>query len=214
MPKRKHAHLALEAFLQKTYAVLENPSFSSVISWDEAGTSFEIKDVSVFSSTVLLHCYHLSDYASFLHQLSLFDFRREPGRYTFSRTDFTRERGMRARGRRSREEREVEEAAEEDYQQLVHHISLLQRSQSALKQEIADLQDNHNAFKETNERLQEELLRFRDRSDRIEQVLSRFYSCTNLHLDKLPLSPLTTDPEGLPSTFLPESTEEEIKVQS
>lgn len=203
MPKRKHAHRALGDFLERTYAVLEDPSLSPIISWDEAGTSFEIKDVTAFSSTVLPQCFQLPSYASFLHHLSLFDFRREPGRFAFSRVDFTREAGVTGRERRYRE---VEEAPEDDYQQLVRRISLLQRSQCVLKQEIASLQDHRNVFKETNELLQAELQRFRERSDRIEQVLSRFYRCAPMHFDHSALQ----DKIGA----LPESTEEEIRVQS
>jgi len=199
MPKRNHAHRALGDFLEKTYAVLEDSSLSPIISWNEAGTSFEIKDVTIFCSTVLPHHFQLPSYSSFLHHLSLFDFRREPGRFAFSRSDFTRETGVTGRKRRGRE---AEEAPEDDYQQLVNGISLLQRRQSVLKQEIASLQGHHNVFKETNELLQAELQRFRERSDRIEQVLSRFYHCAPLHY-------LQRETE-----VLPKAVEEEIQVQS
>ena len=114
MPKRNHAHRALGDFLEKTYAVLEDSSLSPIISWNEAGTSFEIKDVTIFCSTVLPHHFQLPSYSSFLHHLSLFDFRREPGRFAFSRSDFTRETGVTGRKRRGREAEEEIDGRRED----------------------------------------------------------------------------------------------------
>lgn len=198
MPKKKQPDNLQEDFLDKIYAALDDPGATPMISWNEMGTEFEIRDVLGFSSVVLPQYFEHSSFPRFLKHLTSFGFLKESGRYVFSRPDFTRDK---KRGKPKKSRKLTDPVPKATYQQLLKRISLLQRRQSALKNEIASILDHHSTFKETNQRLHSELQRFRDRSNRIDQVLYRFYTCANFYFDsnslrKYEVEPILQDPSS------------------
>jgi hypothetical protein len=63
-------------FLTKLYQILENPEYENIIQWNDNGTSFLIKNISVFSQKVLPLYFKHNNYASFIRQLNIYDFHK------------------------------------------------------------------------------------------------------------------------------------------
>ena len=63
-------------FLTKLYQILENPEYEHIIQWNDNGTSFLIKNISVFSQKVLPLYFKHNNYASFIRQLNIYDFHK------------------------------------------------------------------------------------------------------------------------------------------
>eukprot|EP00752_Nemacystus_decipiens_P017912 g16057.t1 len=66
---------APQAFARKLAEILRDEA-ESVISWNEAGTAFMVKDVERFSQDVLVKHYRHSKFSSFQRQLNLYQFRK------------------------------------------------------------------------------------------------------------------------------------------
>jgi hypothetical protein len=64
------------SFLSKTFEILSEESLKDIISWNEDGTSFIIKNVTDFSETVLPKYFKHSNFASFVRQLNMYDFHK------------------------------------------------------------------------------------------------------------------------------------------
>ncbi|CAD8061805.1 unnamed protein product [Paramecium primaurelia] len=66
-------------FILKTYNILENNMYEDIVSWNEDGLSFTVKNISQFSSIVLpIHFKH-QNFSSFIRQLNMYDFHKTRG---------------------------------------------------------------------------------------------------------------------------------------
>ena len=76
--KRKLKKLlkAEPSFLVKLYNILNENEFNSVIHWSKDGQSIIISDPSVLSKRVLPRYYNHHNYASFVRQLNMYNFRK------------------------------------------------------------------------------------------------------------------------------------------
>ncbi|CAD8123074.1 unnamed protein product [Paramecium sonneborni] len=64
------------SFLIKTYDILENPDYNDIISWNEEGTAFVVKNVNELAEKVLPNHFKHNNYASFVRQLNMYDFHK------------------------------------------------------------------------------------------------------------------------------------------
>ncbi|CAK64827.1 unnamed protein product (macronuclear) [Paramecium tetraurelia] len=74
------------SFLIKTYDILEvnklclhinqNPDYNEIISWNEEGTAFVVKNVNELAEKVLPNHFKHNNYASFVRQLNMYDFHK------------------------------------------------------------------------------------------------------------------------------------------
>jgi len=73
-------------FLHKIYEILENPVHNDLISWNEEGSAFLIKNVTEFTEKVLPKYFKHNNFASFVRQLNLYDFHKS--RYENNGSEF------------------------------------------------------------------------------------------------------------------------------
>lgn len=66
----------IPAFLLKTYEILENPTFSDIISWNKEGNAFIVKKINDFSEKILPKYFKHNNFASFVRQLNMYDFHK------------------------------------------------------------------------------------------------------------------------------------------
>ncbi|KZT23920.1 hypothetical protein NEOLEDRAFT_1068377 [Neolentinus lepideus HHB14362 ss-1] len=63
-------------FVKKLYKMLEDQSFSHIVSWGPAGDCFVVKDMNEFTKSVLPRLFKHSNFASFVRQLNKYDFHK------------------------------------------------------------------------------------------------------------------------------------------
>ncbi|KAK7692816.1 hypothetical protein QCA50_004451 [Cerrena zonata] len=63
-------------FVKKLYKMLEDSSYSNVVSWTPRGDAFVVKDMNEFSLTILPRTFKHSNFASFVRQLNKYDFHK------------------------------------------------------------------------------------------------------------------------------------------
>ena len=182
MPKRRTRKNAASGFVYKTFGLLQDPSIAEIVAWDETGTAFEVKNVTAFSSHVLPRYFNHSNFTSFVRQLNMYDFRKEPGRYCFSHPQFSKASHHRLRKMRRKvtDSTRVDHETNSELQDILREIYSLQRSQNQLQLQIASLQGCNQEFREANEKLGEEIARFKERCQRMDQVTKLFLECVQL----------------------------------
>ena len=74
MKPRKNIRHGPASFINKTFKILSNSDFSSIITWIEDGSSFEIKDVESLTTLVLPLYFRHHNLASFIRQLNMYGF--------------------------------------------------------------------------------------------------------------------------------------------
>lgn len=73
-------------FLHKIYEILENPCHQDLVSWNQEGNAFIIKNVTEFTENVLPKYFKHNNFASFVRQLNLYDFHKS--RYENNGSEF------------------------------------------------------------------------------------------------------------------------------
>ncbi|KAI5122201.1 hypothetical protein M0805_002690 [Coniferiporia weirii] len=63
-------------FVKKLYKMLEDSSFAHVVSWNQAGDAFVVKDMNEFTKSILPRMFKHSNFASFVRQLNKYDFHK------------------------------------------------------------------------------------------------------------------------------------------
>ncbi|EJD02158.1 uncharacterized protein FOMMEDRAFT_109355 [Fomitiporia mediterranea MF3/22] len=63
-------------FVKKLYKMLEDASFQHVVSWNQAGDAFVVKDMNEFTKSILPRMFKHSNFASFVRQLNKYDFHK------------------------------------------------------------------------------------------------------------------------------------------
>mmetsp|Transcript_16795 Transcript_16795/g.14697 ORF Transcript_16795/g.14697 Transcript_16795/m.14697 type:complete len:124 (-) Transcript_16795:1329-1700(-) len=64
------------SFLKSTYDILSNPEYQNVISWNEDGDGFIIKDARRLEDTILPAFFKHKNFHSFVRQLNNYDFHK------------------------------------------------------------------------------------------------------------------------------------------
>ncbi|KAG1742022.1 winged helix DNA-binding domain-containing protein [Suillus lakei] len=67
---------ATSDFVKKLYKMLEDASFSHVVSWGPQGDCFVVKDMNEFTKSILPRMFKHSNFASFVRQLNKYDFHK------------------------------------------------------------------------------------------------------------------------------------------
>lgn len=78
-------------FLVKTYMMVEDPSTDAVISWNDGGTAFVVRQPAEFARDLLPTLFKHSNFSSFVRQLNTYGFRKVvTNRWEFSNDKFRR----------------------------------------------------------------------------------------------------------------------------
>ncbi|KAG2082248.1 winged helix DNA-binding domain-containing protein, partial [Suillus cothurnatus] len=67
---------ATSDFVKKLFKMLEDHTFSHVVSWGPQGDCFVVKDVNEFTKSILPRMFKHSNFASFVRQLNKYDFHK------------------------------------------------------------------------------------------------------------------------------------------
>ncbi|KAG1725717.1 HSF-type DNA-binding-domain-containing protein [Suillus paluster] len=67
---------ATSDFVKKLYKMLEDQSFTHVVSWGPQGDCFVVKDMNEFTKSILPRMFKHSNFASFVRQLNKYDFHK------------------------------------------------------------------------------------------------------------------------------------------
>ncbi|KAG2135188.1 HSF-type DNA-binding-domain-containing protein [Suillus bovinus] len=67
---------ATSDFVKKLYKMLEDHTFSHVVSWGPQGDCFVVKDMNEFTKSILPRMFKHSNFASFVRQLNKYDFHK------------------------------------------------------------------------------------------------------------------------------------------
>jgi heat shock transcription factor len=78
MNKDKKANRNIPAFLNKLYAMVNDPQTDEFIHWNQDGTSFLVPNQLEFSKNVLPRFFKHSNFTSFIRQLNMYGFHKVP----------------------------------------------------------------------------------------------------------------------------------------
>ncbi|KAG1891678.1 winged helix DNA-binding domain-containing protein [Suillus fuscotomentosus] len=67
---------ATSDFVKRLYKMLEDHTFSHVVSWGPQGDCFVVKDMNEFTKSILPRMFKHSNFASFIRQLNKYDFHK------------------------------------------------------------------------------------------------------------------------------------------
>ncbi|KLO14874.1 hypothetical protein SCHPADRAFT_871912 [Schizopora paradoxa] len=67
---------ATSDFVKKLYKMLEDNTFHHVVSWNQSGDAFVVKDMNEFTKSILPRMFKHSNFASFVRQLNKYDFHK------------------------------------------------------------------------------------------------------------------------------------------
>ena len=68
--------LKISAFLKKLFNILNEESYSNIISWNESGSGFYIKNQRKFCDEILENFFKSNNFSSFIRQLNLYNFHK------------------------------------------------------------------------------------------------------------------------------------------
>ena len=66
----------LPQFLTKTYEFVNKPATDQIVCWNEEGNGFIVRDVTKFTDQILPDYFKHKNYASFIRQLNMYDFKK------------------------------------------------------------------------------------------------------------------------------------------
>ncbi|KAM3132155.1 Heat shock factor protein 4 [Paramecium bursaria] len=78
---KSRSQSSIPAFLQKTYDILENTQLENIVSWNEDGTGFLVKNVLAFQDQVLPMYFKHRNFASFVRQMNMYGFHKSRSDY-------------------------------------------------------------------------------------------------------------------------------------
>ena len=69
-------HVNIPSFLMKTYEIISDPETNEIVSWNEEGEGFVVKQVNKFQDEVLPMHFKHNNFSSFIRQLNMYDFHK------------------------------------------------------------------------------------------------------------------------------------------
>ncbi|GLJ29744.1 hypothetical protein SUGI_0586970 [Cryptomeria japonica] len=140
-------------FLTKIYAIVEDPSTDSVVSWNAGNNSFLVKDPHHFSLHLLPRYFKHYNFSSFVRQLNTYGFRKvDPDRWEFVHECFLRgqkhllnairrRRSIRQLGPKYDLKEDLQRLNEdEDADAILMEVVQLKKEQESIDRELEEMQ--------------------------------------------------------------------------
>eukprot|EP01016_Furgasonia_blochmanni_P007474 TRINITY_DN1299_c0_g1_i2.p1 TRINITY_DN1299_c0_g1~~TRINITY_DN1299_c0_g1_i2.p1 ORF type:complete len:713 (-),score=179.22 TRINITY_DN1299_c0_g1_i2:458-2596(-) len=183
------SHGTVPAFLLKTYEILENPTYTDIISWNKEGNAFIVKKVNEFSEKILPKYFKHNNFASFVRQLNMYDFhktRHDNNENEFRHRQFRRGyKNLLGEIKRKTSENTTNQITQlvsnkelnferfrKDYNFFMQEMINLRNKQEDLEQATNILISQNNQILAENKLLWNELLKNKEKSERkIEKLI-------------------------------------------
>ncbi|KAI4595731.1 kinase-regulated stress-responsive transcription factor skn7 [Pestalotiopsis sp. 9143b] len=181
-------------FVRKLYKMLEDPSYSEVVRWGDAGDSFVVLENEKFTKTILPKHFKHSNFASFVRQLNKYDFHKvrqneETGQsvygqnaWEFKHPEFNRDAKHNLDNIR-RKAPAPRKAQNNDDQ--FHHSSTqivaLTENVAAMQQQVQSLQESYFALTQANKVFVDEIVHLQ----RVVKAQSQVNHEVLAHLNKM-----------------------------
>jgi heat shock transcription factor 1 len=176
MRRKKTPSNAPTSFLQKTYEILCDNSLSSIVSWNDDGKSFSVKNVKEFSEQVLPMYFKHSNFASFVRQLNMYNFhkvREEENVFYHSLFQRDKQELMKDITRKTSEAAVMSQTmlSKADCSGLLSRLYGLHAHQQVLEGHVESLTSKYQEICCQNQMLIKELYFAQEREERIEKLL-------------------------------------------
>jgi HSF-type DNA-binding len=173
MTSRKNSHHGPTSFIKKTYKILNEGKFQNIISWNDDGNSFIIKDLESFTNSVLPSYFKHKNFASFVRQLNMYDFHKlKENSLEFVHPLFQRNNISLLK--------EIHRKNIENPSSKSNNITVSDRIEKFLSQQnqlqdlLNKLERDYDIISEQNQILIQELIRSKQREKNIEKMLGNF----------------------------------------
>eukprot|EP00742_Colponemidia_sp_Colp-10_P002810 GILJ01003004.1.p1 GENE.GILJ01003004.1~~GILJ01003004.1.p1 ORF type:complete len:691 (-),score=107.59 GILJ01003004.1:290-2311(-) len=175
------------AFLTKTFDILEDPSYENVISWNQEGDAFVVKNPNDFSERVLPKFFKHNNFASFVRQLNMYDFhktRQENNANEFRHPLFRRGQRhlLKDIKRKTPDASPVPAPSQSQFDfgksrketdALLHEVMNLSHKHQELEAKLAALEEENRAYTAQNQSLWTELYNSRERQKKMQDKVQR-----------------------------------------
>ncbi|OMJ85134.1 hypothetical protein SteCoe_13600 [Stentor coeruleus] len=162
-------------FILRAYEMVNNPKFSDVISWTEAGYSFAISDIAQFTAKALPAYFKHKNFSSFVRQLNMYDFHKE--RDTGDAQIYAHSSFIRGHPEKLNEvHRKTTDSLTENVpsSDLEKKYLLMNSRQKSLQEKVISLERSYKDVSNYNQLLMTQLIQCMDREQKVEQLLMGF----------------------------------------
>lgn len=168
--KTKNSAKGANTFLMKIYEILNNSNYQEVIKWISQGKSFEIVNLPKFLNEVLPNYFKHKNFSSFIRQLNMYDFHKQPGEsYIFNHPLFNKD-NPELMGQIKRKNPTIKNGRNPN-DEIVTKIRKLRDNNGVLENTVEKLENMYNEVTRFNQILISHLLNCQDKEQYLKETL-------------------------------------------
>jgi heat shock transcription factor, other eukaryote len=173
--KKSQKDRPIPAFLTKLYLIVNDASTDSLISWGDDKKSFIVKNSEKFSTQILPKYFKHSNFTSFVRQLNMYGFHKQPSvenrenYYEFRNENFIKSRqDLLTSIAKIQKDKHTTSDQKVDLQELLVEIGQIKVQQQAISSELVQIQQSNQAMWEQSLVLSR---CYHDQKDTIEKIV-------------------------------------------
>lgn len=168
--KSKRTSGYANSFLVKIFDILNNPNYQDIIKWINQGKAFEIINLPTFMNEVLPMYFKHKNFSSFIRQLNMYDFHKQPGEsYIFNHPLFTSDNPDQLSQIKRKNSSSKNDKNPND--EILTKIRKLRENNGVLENTVEKLENMYNEVTSFNQVLISHLLKCQDREQYLEEAL-------------------------------------------
>ena len=178
MKSRKNSRHGPTSFINKTFKILNDSKFDSIVSWNEDGNSFIIKNLHSFATIILPQYFKHKNFASFVRQLNMYDFHKvkenslEFMHPLFQKSNYGLLKEIHRKNTEIQKKNNDIPIIKEESNDLFNRIQRVQIQQVQMRDVLNTLEKEYNVMVEQNQMLVEELAKSKEREQKNENLLN------------------------------------------